>query len=223
MVEKVTQMMEKLHVLVIGPGLGRCPLVIAATTKIIRKALDMQIPLVLDADALYILTLPEYQDLLNAVTKDSSEERSSNQSIVVLTPNLVERKRLSGMEDRWDPDRVIVVEKGAEDVIRSKSQGSEVTLICTEIGGLKRSGGIGDILAGAIGTFVAWNTILVERGEASRHDVVLSAWMASSLVKRSTHVAFHEHYRSTTAPDILSKIGPTFHAMISQWQSPATR
>lgn len=213
MVGKVDEMMDKLHALVIGPGLGRCPLVMEATSRIVRKALDMQIPLVLDADALHMLTLPDYQNVLSSTTTDSDQEKSSDQSIVVLTPNLMERKRLEGMEDRWDPDRVIVVEKGSDDVIRSKIDGAEPILICNEIGGLKRSGGIGDILAGTLGTLVAWNRILTERGEASKADSPLACWMATIVVKRSTHVAFHEYYRSTTAPDILGKIGVTFHGM----------
>lgn len=38
MVEKVCSMMEKMHVMVLGPGLGRCPLVLEATARIIKKS-----------------------------------------------------------------------------------------------------------------------------------------------------------------------------------------
>jgi NAD(P)H-hydrate repair Nnr-like enzyme with NAD(P)H-hydrate dehydratase domain len=105
-----------------------------ATSRIIRKALDANIPLVLDADALYLLSLPEYQDLLQKKTAGGDYP----QSLVVLTPNVMERKRLAGMEDRWDPTRVVVVEKGHEDSIRSNIDGAETNLVCNEIGGLKR-------------------------------------------------------------------------------------
>jgi ATP-dependent NAD(P)H-hydrate dehydratase len=78
-------------------------------------------------------------------------------------------------------------------------------MICEEKGGLKRSGGIGDILSGSIGTFVAWNRILQDKGV--ENDILLSCWMAACLTKRATRVAFEKRRRSMTAPDILDEIG----------------
>ncbi len=207
MVDQVDGMMEKLHSLVVGPGLGRCPIVMEATSRIIRKAMSRNIPLIIDADGLFILTLPEYESVLREDTG------SSEKSLIILTPNAMEWKRLDGLAYTWDQDRVIVVQKGCQDMIRFKSGEDESSFSCKEIGGLKRSGGIGDILAGTLGTVIAWNKILVEKGEASRLDAPLACWFACSLVKRSTHVAFNEHHRAMTAPDVLHALGSTFHAM----------
>lgn len=207
MVEEVDETLQKLHALVIGPGLGRCPMVIEATSRIIAKALSANIPLVIDADGIFILTLLDYKSILHA-GKEKSEK-----SIVILTPNVMEWKKLEGLVDSWDQDRVLVVQKGFEDIIRFRNGDSLTFLNCSELGGLKRSGGLGDVLAGTLGTFIAWNKILVEKGRATPSDAPLACWFACSLVKRSTHIAFHEHHRAMTAPDVLHALGPTFHEM----------
>jgi ATP-dependent NAD(P)H-hydrate dehydratase len=209
MVEEVTSLMDKLHVLVIGPGLGRCPLVMEATSRIVKQAQAQQVPLVLDADALFLLTLEPYQQLL------------TNASPVVLTPNVMERKRLQGLEKYWK-DHAVVIEKGEFDVIHftttinsssSSSSSNFSTMTCEEVGGLKRSGGLGDILAGTLGTLVAWNNILTKQGVASADDLPLACWTACSFVKSSTHQAFLQHRRAMTAPDVLAELGPTIDQM----------
>ena len=95
--------MDRFHVLVIGPGLGRCPMVLEATFRIIQEAKSRNVPLVLDADALFLLTLDPYQKAIE------------NYDTVVLTPNVVDRQRLDGLEQYWK--RATVVQKGARDVI----------------------------------------------------------------------------------------------------------
>lgn len=62
----------------------------------------------------------------------------------------------------------------------------------------------GDILAGTIGAFLAWNRILL--GNDS-DNVVLASWMACCFTKQSTSRAFKKRKRSMTAPDILEEIG----------------
>lgn len=225
MVDEVCEMLAKLHVLVIGPGLGRCPFVMEATSQIINKALSINIPLVIDADALFMLTVPKYKTIFGSSL--SSNEDRSKKSPVILTPNAMEWQRLTinGLDAYWDHDRVVVVQKGKEDIIRFASAsktddipGSEGILHCKEIGGLKRSGGIGDILAGTLGTVLAWNRVLMTEGVATSLDVPLACWLACSIVKRSTHVAYHDHHRAMTAPDVLHALGPTFHTMMTASQ-----
>jgi ATP-dependent NAD(P)H-hydrate dehydratase len=84
---------------------------------------------------------------------------------------------------------------------------------CNERGGLKRSGGIGDILSGTTGTLVAWNNILARKGVATSQDLALACWTACCFVKRSTKKAFDIHRRSMTAPDILLELGPVIDEM----------
>lgn len=204
-------MMDKLHALVIGPGLGRCPLVLEATSRIIQQSQKYKVPLVLDADALYLLTLEPYQQLLKQISHP-----------VVLTPNAMERKRLQGTSCCLENggvclNNVIVVEKGQCDVIQYHDYGENTrnSIICGEIGGLKRSGGLGDLLAGSLGTFVAWNGILTKQGVATLEGLPLGCWTACCLVKISTKQAFSRQGRSMTAPDVLNTLGPTMDKMTS--------
>jgi len=227
MVSEVTSLFDRMHVLVIGPGLGRCPLVMAATARIISQAQDADLPLVLDADALYLVSQPPYQHLLSKTCRKGSS--------VVLTPNEAEHRRLvqafHGTEEEEDEedlgsvfsDGVIVVRKGYHDTILSsysKDDASGKRMVCREEGGMKRSGGIGDILSGTIGTFVAWNRILHHPNcSRKRSDYLpLAIWGACCVTKRATRTAFHKKRRGMTAPDVLDEIGAVVDSMTTRPQ-----
>ncbi len=200
MAQKVIPSMERLHCLVIGPGLGRCSVVFRAVAKIVEHAMQQQLHLVFDADALYMLSLPEYRNLLRGYHN------------AVLTPNVVEYKRLFENADINDTafDAVTIIQKGQHDKIM---HGKAVIMECAEEGGLKRSGGIGDILAGTVGTLVSWHAILKERNIAFVEDLPLACWTACCFVRRSTKYAFEKHRRSMTAPDILNELGKAIDDM----------
>lgn len=171
-------------------------MVLEATFRIIQEAISRDVPLVLDADALFLLTLDPYHRALE------------NYDNAVLTPNVVERKRLNGFEQNWKG--ATVVQKGAQDTICR----DEKTLVtCAEEGGLKRSGGLGDILAGTIGTLVAWNSVLTNQGKASSSDLPLACWTACCFTKRATKRAYESHLRAMTAPDVLTELGNSINDM----------
>ena len=83
---------------------------------------------------------------------------------------------------------------------------------CEEEGGLKRSGGIGDVLAGTISAFMAWNTIL--ETDSSNMEVitqhqqrVFACWTACVAVKKATKAAYDKKRRSMSALDVSGEIG----------------
>lgn len=222
MVKKVTDLMDRMHVLVIGPGLGRCPMVMTAVASIVTEAKRRGLPLVLDADALYMLCLDENRHLLVGGDDEIGDAGTdSPRPMIILTPNVVEYKRLvdsigGGSEEELYNvlQGVIIVQKGCVDQIKYWSGSTLQKMVCSEEGGLKRSGGIGDILAGTIGTFAAWNQILhndqnLNKGDDDKivDDLVLACWMACCVTKRATRLAFMKKKRSMTAPDILEEIG----------------
>ena len=92
----------------------------------------------------------------------------------VLTPNVVEFARLceaQGIDPAAGDARevcarlarafggVTIVQKGQVDYISN----GESTVVCDVIGGLKRSGGQGDTLTGALVTFLAWGRAYRDR------------------------------------------------------------
>jgi ATP-dependent NAD(P)H-hydrate dehydratase len=225
MVDNVVASMGSLHSLVIGPGLGRCPLVFRAVKMIIKEARQGNLPVILDADALYMLaTDPVREPILQGYRR------------AIMTPNVMEYKRLfdsTSADPSW-LDGVVVVRKGSIDVIERVGNPLDVCLDshgspqykCREVGGLKRSGGIGDLLAGTLATLAAWNTIWIKEQSMQSpdtsaakpiqdDDLLGSCWTACCIVKRATRHAYEQKGRSMTAPDVLAAIGSTFHEMTS--------
>ena len=83
-VEKIAQVLPRLDVLVIGPGLGRDASVQEIVRQVIGQARDADLPLILDGDALYFVSLRP--DTVKGYTK------------AILTPNAVSAvKTLSGV------------------------------------------------------------------------------------------------------------------------------
>lgn len=201
MVSQVTSKLERLHCLVIGPGLGRCPFVCEATAEIIRYAQKQKLAMVLDADALWMLAQPEYRNLFEGY----------DGAPVVLTPNVVEYKRLKESLSEEQLQSVTIVKKGLNDDI---VENGNIKMECQEVGGKKRSGGIGDVLAGTLGTMVAWNRIL--KKETAMEDLSLACWTACCFVRHATMLAFNAKKRSMTAPDVLDQLGPAINLMTGE-------
>lgn len=160
---RIIDMLSRLHVLVVGPGLGRDPLMHDTCARVLAAVRKRKMPVVLDADALAIVT--------------KSPELVMGWREVVLTPNVVEFGRLwngvfpdreqQGGGDKEEGARsesaqvetlakalggVTIIQKGEKDLISN----GETTLVVDLAGGLKRSGGQGDTLTGSIATFLAW-------------------------------------------------------------------
>ena len=149
----VIGMLDRVHAIVIGPGLGRDPIMQGTIARVIIAARQKHMPIVLDADALL------------CVQKEPKLVKGYHQAI--LTPNVVEFGRLCealkvDVKDAQGPARVealakalggvTIVQKGTHDYI---SNGA-VTLVVDLEGGKKRSGGQGDTLTGSIATFLGW-------------------------------------------------------------------
>jgi len=114
----------------------------------------------------------------------------------------------------------IVVQKGHIDTITHGCH----TMQCKEEGGLKRSGGIGDVLAGTITAFMAWNAIL-EKDNTPNDDSdgkavnrqhlqrVFASWAACCAVKKGTRISFQKKRRAMSALDVSGNIGEVLGSM----------
>lgn len=166
---RIIDMLPRLHCLVIGPGLGRDPLMQDTVAVVIEAARKRDIPLVLDADALLVV--------------GKRPEIVRGYKLAVLTPNVVEFGRLCkalGVEEEVEKAAkgsgegketakvealakalggLTIVQKGARDFVSD----GETTLVVDLTGGKKRSGGQGDTLTGSIATFLGWRNAYLER------------------------------------------------------------
>jgi ATP-dependent NAD(P)H-hydrate dehydratase len=153
-------MLPRLHVLVIGPGLGRDPLMQETCARVIEAARKQNMPFVLDADGLNLAQARP--DLVHGYRE------------CILTPNVVEFGRLcksQGIDSKKFKDGkgaeelskalggVTIIQKGGEDYISN----GDKTFVCDVQGGLKRSGGQGDTLTGSLATFLAWRKAYLDK------------------------------------------------------------
>ncbi|KAL9611802.1 MAG: hypothetical protein Q9167_003570 [Letrouitia subvulpina] len=217
----VVAMLANLHSLVIGPGLGRDDLMQATVAEIIKAAREKGTPLVLDADALWL------------VQKQPELVRGYKECI--LTPNVVEFGRLAkavGVDTGGDTGRegckalasalggVMVVRKGLVDWI---SDGSDQwTVVGDGKGGKKRSGGQGDTLTGSIGTFLAWRKVYLEgswetEGNMGREEtLMLAAFGGSAITRECSRLAFAKRKRSLQASDLTDEVPVAFETLIGE-------
>ena len=241
----ITQYFPTIHAVCIGPGLGRHPIVFSIMSKVIQNAMESKLVLVLDADALYMLSLAEYKILLCELLLYDK---------CVMTPNSMEMKRLtdalssssttlsstlssssstySGVH-KLQNNSNIIIQKGVIDTINNNI----CTMQCEEEGGLKRCGGIGDVLSGSVTAFMAWNSIfeqqkkntseatnsdddddddddnIVQQQQRQQQQRVFACWSASVLVKKATKLAYEKKHRSMSAMNVLDEIGIMIYDM----------
>jgi len=208
----VVAMLSRLHVIVIGPGLGRDELMQETCARVITEARKKGLPFVLDADGLHLAqTRPE-------LVQGYKE--------CILTPNIVEFGRLAkskGIDMDGDQSLlcaklatafggITIIQKGGTDLI---SDGS-ATLTSDMEGGLKRSGGQGDTLTGALATFLGWRNAYHERiwdheNDLSKEETLtLCAFAGSSMTRECSRLAFAKHGRSLQASDLTGEVRSAF-------------
>ena len=200
-VQDITDMFGTLHALCVGPGLGRHPLVFKIVQHVLRRGMECNLTLILDADVLYMLSLDEYRELYDELLTYEG---------CIMTPNVMEMKRLSSSPLSSSSSSIlggknnIIVEKGHVDAI---SRG-DYAMQCAEEGGLKRSGGIGDVLAGTISAYMAWYAILKRSDDVQglTQQRAFAVWTACCTVKRATNLAFEKKRRAMSSRDVLNEI-----------------
>lgn len=211
-------LLARLHVLVIGPGLGRSSSMQLAARVAIRQARAKGTHLVIDADGLYLV--------------QSDPETVRGYDKCVLTPNVVEFGRLCKAV-QLDPGAdkkpatlakrlskalggPTVLQKGGEDIISN----GQTSLANGVQGGLRRCGGQGDLLSGTTGVFLAWGQRWLEKesGEDNKLEdgltvPILAAYAASTVTRETSRRTFERLRRAMQASDMLQEVGPAFEAV----------
>ena len=164
-------------VLAIGPGLGRS----SAAVDLLRRALDGQLPLVVDADAINLLA--EHPVLLMRVAR--------REAPTVLTPHPAEAGRLLGMAaDAVQADRIAaalaladrcrapVVLKGCGSIVAAPD--NPWIINCTGNPGLATAGS-GDVLTGMIAALLAqqWPAVAATVAGVHLHGAAADALVAA--------------------------------------------
>ncbi|XP_012878337.1 PREDICTED: ATP-dependent (S)-NAD(P)H-hydrate dehydratase isoform X1 [Dipodomys ordii] len=207
-VEEVQKWLPRLHVLIVGPGLGRDDQLLSNVRGIVEASKARDIPLVIDADGLWLIA--QQPALIQGYQK------------AILTPNKMEFSRLweavigGPVDDRDHRGSVLrlsqalgnvtVVQKGEQDLI---SNGQQV-LACSQEGSSRRCGGQGDLLSGSLGPMVHWALLAGPEKTNGSSPLLVAAWGACTLTRQCNHQAFQKHGRSTTTTDMISEVGAAF-------------
>jgi len=224
----IKPILSVLHVLVIGPGVGRDPKVLQTVAMIIDYCrhcpTDQKKPLVIDADGLFLVA--EQPNLVVGYPGG-----------LILTPNAREFTRLANsiLGESWSPapeckadnlmalanslgPRTVIVLKGSQDLVASPHH----ILPVTGAGSGRRCGGQGDVLSGSLGTFLCW-ALVAGRDvdckifpEINSQRMVVAAYGACRLTKECNRRAFSIHGRSMLVTDMIEQIHNSFETLFGQ-------
>lgn len=160
----VPEWLNRFSAIAVGPGLGKAPQTVGALSLLLMRARDLEIPMVLDADALNMLA--EHPELRECVPAGS-----------VLTPHLGELRRLipfeteeekrSGISRLCRETGCVLVSKGFHTEIHTPE--GEMLVNMTGGPGLAK-GGSGDVLTGLTAGLLA-------RGYDARTAAALGVWI----------------------------------------------
>lgn len=227
MAAEVESWFSRLDCLVVGPGLGRDPLLLDIARAVILRARAVGMPLVLDGDGLFL------------VAREPSLVEGYGQCI--LLPNLNEFRRLCMTSDVSlhgpNNDRntklmemtqhlkgPVVVSKGPEDAICDGVH----TMLCDAAGAAKRCGGQGDILSGVVATFAAWAVSFWDTAHKQQdtfvpdiNPMMLAAYGGCLVTRTAAAYAFANKKRSMVAGDMLETLGNAME-MLFDHQSTTT-
>ncbi|EAL62033.1 uncharacterized protein family, carbohydrate kinase-related [Dictyostelium discoideum AX4] len=208
-----------LHVIVVGPGLGRSSGAWSCASEVIKAARNINLPIVLDGDALRLIC--DNLDIIKGYDK------------AILTPNFVEFKSLSDSVKKMIGDtsnnllkpehiasclgNITIVQKGKEDIITDGNQ----TVVCDDEGMPRRCGGQGDILAGTVGTMYAWSQLYYKYNsntdDKPEYPIsIISAYAACSLLRHCSKKAYQISKRSTVSMDIINQISNGFEDLFPE-------
>lgn len=208
-VDDISLWLDRLHAILIGPGLGRNEevfLVLVQVIKLLNSGTHRAIPIVIDADGLFFLT--RYPDIF----KDYKNN-------VYLTPNIVEFSRLTKAilgTEASKPDELMLIElsqqvgynvtvvlKGQVDVITQNN----LIVKCSTEGSPRRCGGQGDLLSGILTAFAAWVDIKKPKFEISGVTPELVAgYSACHIVRFCNRLVYNEKGRGMLVTDMLEKV-----------------
>ena len=184
--------LDRYAAMAVGPGLGRRPETEDALLMLLKAARDRRVPMVLDADALNILSeVPDWQACLPAGA--------------VLTPHLGELRRLLPFGGDAERDRRVqalcaaagctLVMKGFH--TRVFTPDGDCLVNTTGNPGLAK-GGSGDVLTGLLGGLLA-------RGYAAPDAAALAVWLHGRAGDLLTEERTAEAYASLDLVDCLHR------------------
>lgn len=212
-IKHIKPWLDRLHVIIIGPGLGRDEKVFKVIADLIGICREMKKPLIIDADGLALIgqrpeLIKEYPGLI--ITPNAMEFSRLAKALLEKSIQPAPVAKVSDVKHLADVmgKSVVVLHKGAKDVIVDGHKGTE-TISCGTSGSPRRCGGQGDLLTGALAVFYWW-AISAGPSECALSPPMTAAYAASRLTRECNAAAFKIKQRSTLTTDMIECIQPVF-------------
>ncbi|KAK0180496.1 hypothetical protein PV327_006130 [Microctonus hyperodae] len=215
-IRQIKPWLDRLHVILIGPGLGRDEKIFRVIVELISLCRDLKKPMIIDADGLYLLCqkpdiIRDYPGLI--LTPNAMEFSRLVKAFLDRTIQPVPVVKISELKHLADSigKNVVILNKGAKDVIVDGQKGTEA-VTCTAAGSGRRCGGQGDLLSGALAVFWWW-AISAGPSECTLSPPITAAYAASRLTRECNATAFKLKERSMLTTDMLEQIHPVFQRL----------
>lgn len=215
---RVLGIINRCDLFIIGPGMGRDSLMMKSVVKIIEQIKVVNKPMILDADALFLVSL--------------DPGVVAHYKKALLTPNLIEferignRLQLPSLLKEKDPNKIL-------DVTRQCSKALGVTILRkndTELivdgdlyvlndtkGSNRRVGGQGDTLTGCLATFLNWSYHYQDDfwdtpdpKLSDQDSKLLACFAASTLVRVASNKAFKRYGRALQTSNVHEFLGESY-------------
>lgn len=179
-------------------------------SEIIKHARQLNVPLVIDGDGLFLVT--------------NSLDLVSGYPFAVLTPNVNEYKRLVQKVLNCEVNEeessaellslvkgiggVTVLRKGNSDLICDGDAVCSVSIF----GSPRRCGGQGDILSGSVAVYLSWARQCIKLAEGdlgigTMNPALIGCVAGSALLRKAASIAFQNKKRATLTSDIIEFLG----------------
>ncbi|XP_048521919.1 uncharacterized protein LOC109537018 isoform X5 [Dendroctonus ponderosae] len=199
-IKKINPWIDRLHVALLGPGLGR----LEATQKVFEEIIDLcrikNIPLLIDADGLFFIA--QNPDIIKDYPRP-----------VILTPNKMEFRRIvgesvNGLLPKVDQAKQFLERVGPNVTIFCKDAVDEIVTLGKSIqisggGSGRRCGGQGDMLGGTMSTFLVW---ALEKN----WQPAVACYAASKLTRDCNSKGFAKYGRSMVVTDMIHELPGVF-------------
>ena len=212
-IRQIKPWLDRLHVILIGPGLGRDDKIFKTIAELITVCRDLKKPMIIDADGLFLISqkpdlVKDYPGLI--LTPNAMEFSRLAKSFIEKSIQPVPVVKVSDVKHLADfvGKNVVILHKGAKDVIVDGHKGTE-TISCAISGSGRRCGGQGDVLAGALSVFWWW-AINAGPSECPLSPPMTASYAASRLTRECNAAAFKVKQRGMLTSDMLEMIQPVF-------------
>jgi NAD(P)H-hydrate epimerase len=166
--DEILPLVAKSSCVILGPGLGQSDW----ARELFESVIDQSIPMVLDADALNLLSLHPRQGGGWVLTPHPAEAAR----LLGLSSHDIQRDRFSAALHLHERYQAVAVLKGAGTVVASE----EGLSVCSEGNPGMATAGMGDILTGVVGGLVAQKLDLIS---AAERGVCIHAWAGDQVAK----------------------------------------